>query len=264
MLPKQQRSQWSKDLNVKTIESGESTDVLYFVGCTASYDLRAQKIAKALAQIFDHLQLDFATLGNAERDCGNCIKMLGEDMHYALIKKEQGALINSLKINRIVATSAHSYHTLKDYGLRKDIKIQHYTEFLSEKIQDGSLDFSRNLDKTVTYQDPCYLGRHNNIYESPRHVLNSIPGLKLVEMEQNRHLAMCCGGGGGLIWQDIKPEHRFSFTRVKEAVATGADTLATACYFCLLMFEEAVTVLGMQETLQVRDIAELVAEAISE
>ena len=136
---------WAKGLDVKTINKGESTDVLFFVGCTASYDPRAQQIAKSLVKIFNHLQIDFGTLGNAETDCGNCIRMLGEEMHFDLIKKDQGGLINSLDVNTIVATSAHSYHTLKAYGLRKSIKIQHYTEFLWDKIQDGSLKLSKKL-----------------------------------------------------------------------------------------------------------------------
>ncbi len=262
MRPKQERTQWLKDLEVKTIKKGESADILFFVGCTASYDPRAQKIARALVKIFEHLEVDYAILGNAERDCGNCVRMLGEDMLFDMLKEEQGGLIDSLNINRIVTTSPHSYNALLDYGLRDEIKIQHYTQFLYEKIQDGSLKFSKSLDKIVTYADPCYLGRHNNIYEEPRDVLQAIPGLKLVEMEKNRRFALCCGGGAGRIWQETPIQERFANPRTEEALTTGASVMATACYYCLLNYTDAIKTLDKEEAIEALDIAEIVAQAI--
>ncbi|MFX0091249.1 MAG: (Fe-S)-binding protein [Candidatus Hodarchaeota archaeon] len=261
MRSKKERMDWAKGLNVRELKKGESVDVLYFVGCTASYDTRAQNIAKSMVKIFEHLNVDFAVLAG-ERDCGNCIRMLGEEMLFEEIKEDQGKKIREVNIKRIVATSPHSYNVLKEYGLGDEVIIQHYTQFLAEKIQDGSLKLTKSLDYTITYQDPCYLGRHNNIYDEPRTVLKAIPGSKFVEMERIREMAMCCGGGGGRIWQETPIAERFAVPRTEEALSTGANMFATACYYCLLNFTDSIKTLDADEKMEAKDIAEIVAEAI--
>jgi Fe-S oxidoreductase len=261
MRSKKERMDWAKDLDIREIKKGESTDVLFFVGCTASYDTRAQNIAKSLVKILQHMNTDFAIM-EGERDCGNCIRALGEEMLYEEIKEEQGKKIKNVNIKRIIATSPHSYNVLKDYDLGDEIIIQHYTQFLAEKIQDGSLKLTKSLEYTITYQDPCYLGRHNDIYEEPREVLQAIPGIKLVEMKRNRQFALCCGGGGGRIWQETPIAERFAVPRTEEAIETGANLFVTACYFCLLNFIDSIKSLDADDKMEAKDIAEIVVEAL--
>ncbi|MFX0061421.1 MAG: (Fe-S)-binding protein [Candidatus Hermodarchaeota archaeon] len=261
MRSKKERMDWAKDLNVRVLKKGDSADVLFFVGCTASYDTRAQNIARSLVKILQHMGIDFAVM-EGERDCGNCIRTLGEEMLYEEIKEEQGKKIRNLKIQRIIATSPHSYNILKDYDLGDEVIIQHYTQFLAEKIGTGSLKMTKPLDYTITYQDPCYLGRHNEIYDEPREVIKAIPGIKFVEMERIREMALCCGGGGGRIWQETPIAERFAVPRTEEAIKTGANMFATACYFCLLNFTDSIKTLDAEEKIQSKDIAELVAEAL--
>ncbi|MFX0114080.1 MAG: (Fe-S)-binding protein, partial [Candidatus Hodarchaeota archaeon] len=196
LRPKRERMDWAKDLDVRVLEKKDTTDVLYFVGCTASYDPRAQNIAKAMVKILNHLEVDWGVLKD-EKDCGNCAKTLGEDMLFDALSKDNKKKLKKMAVQRIITTSPHSYSAHKMYELGENIKIQHYTEFLAEKIRDGTLKFTNSIDKKVTYHDPCYLGRHHNIFEEPREVLKAIPGIQLVEMKRNRKFAMCCGGGGG-------------------------------------------------------------------
>ncbi|MFW9995481.1 MAG: (Fe-S)-binding protein [Candidatus Odinarchaeota archaeon] len=258
---KKERLDWAKGLDVPVLKQGESTDVLFFVGCTASYDTRAQNIAKSLVKIFRHMNIDFAVM-DGEKECGNCIRSLGEEMLYEEIKEEQGKKISKLNVKRIIATSPHSYNVLNDYGLGDEVIIQHYTQFLAEMIREGSLKLTKPLDYTITYQDPCYLGRHNDIYDDPREVLQAIPGVKFVEMKRIRQFAMCCGGGGGRIWQETPIAERFAVPRTEEALETGANVFATACYYCLLNFTDSIKTLDADEKLQAKEIAEIVAEAL--
>lgn len=149
------------------------------------------------------------------------------------------------------------------YDLPKDTTVYHYTQFLDQLIEDGALEFNKSLPETaVTYYDPCYLGRHNNVYKEPRRVLEAIPGVKLVEMPNNRQLAICCGGGGGNAWRETKVEDQLSIPRLNEALDTGASVLASACYFCLQMFDDAVKVTNREQDIAIKDIAELITEAL--
>ncbi|MHA1166245.1 MAG: (Fe-S)-binding protein [Candidatus Hodarchaeales archaeon] len=261
MRSKKERMDWAQGLDVRVLKKGDSADVLFFVGCTASYDTRAQNIAKSLVKIFTHAGIDFAVM-EGERDCGNCIRTLGEEMLYEEIREEQGKKIRELNVKRIVATSPHSYNILKEYDLDDKIIIQHYTQYLAELIREGSLKLTKSLDYKITYQDPCYLGRHNDVYDEPREVIEAIPGIELVEMERNRRFSLCCGGGGGRIWQETPIAERFAVPRTEEALETGANIFATACYFCLLNFVDSIKSLNADEKMEAKDIAEIVAEAL--
>ncbi len=262
-LAAKERDKWAEGLNVPIAKKG--TEILYYVGCTASYDPRSQNIAKSLAKIFNHLHLNYGIIGAKEKDCGNCVYFMGENELSAYERSLNEEKIRKIKPEIIVATSPHSYNFIKNnYDLPEHTEVYHYTQFLHHLIADGKLEFTKELPETmVTYHDPCYLGRHNKEYDAPRKVLQAIPGIKLVEMKHNRQLSICCGGGGGNIWMETKPEERLSLPRLNEALETKAQILATACYFCLLMFEDAVKVTNNEENIKVRDISELVAEAIN-
>jgi Fe-S oxidoreductase len=256
------RTDWAKGLDVPIAKKG--TEILYFVGCTASYDPRSQKIAQAISSIFNHAKLDFGIVGTEERECGNCVYTMGEKELSDNEREKNENLIQEVQPSIIVSTSPHSYNFINEkYDLPRDTKVYHYTQFLNQLIKDGTLEFTKSLPETnVTFHDPCYLGRHNDVYDEPRRVLEAIPGVKLAEMVNNRQLAICCGGGGGNAWAETDVEERLSIPRLNEAIDTGASVLATACYFCLQMLEDAVKVTNREQDIQVKDIAELVAEAL--
>ncbi|WP_455465247.1 (Fe-S)-binding protein [Candidatus Hodarchaeum mangrovi] len=257
-----ERADWAKDLDVPVAKKG--TDILYFVGCTASYDPRSQKIARALSAIFKHAKLDFGIAGKDERECGNCINFMGESLLSDFERERNEKIIAEVQPSIIVTTSPHSYNFFKNrYKIPPHSKVYHYTQLLDELIKDGKIEFSTPLPETkVTYHDACYLGRHNEIYDEPRKVLKAIPGLNLVEMKNNRKLATCCGGGGGNIWAETTVEERLSIPRLNEAIDAGATLLASACYFCLNMFEDARKVTNREQEIDTKDIAEIVAGAL--
>ena len=256
------RTDWAKDLNVPI--ANKETEILYFVGCNASYDPRSQSIARALVKIFKHVGLNFGIMGNKEKDCGNCIYFMGETELSDHERSQNESVIQEIQPAIIVTTSPHSYNIFKEkYELPKGTEVFHYTQFLDQLIKDGKLQFTKSFPETkVTYQDPCYLGRHNDVYDEPRRVLEAIPGVKLADMPNNRQLAICCGGGGGNAWAETEVEERLSIPRLNEAVDVGASVLATACYFCLQMFDDAIKVTNRENDIQAKDIAELVAEAL--
>jgi len=167
-------------------------------------------------------------------------------------------------VRKILATSPHCYNTFNNeyHEVGGDFEVIHYTQYFAQLIKEGRLKFSKQLNKRVAYHDPCYLGRHNGIYDEPREVLESIPGLELVEMSNSRENSLCCGGGGGRIWMETKKGERFSDLRIEQAIEAGAEVLVTACPYCILNFEDSVLTTDKGDILQIRDISELVLEAI--
>lgn len=262
------RGRWTKDLDfdVKLLRD-EPADVLFIPGCFGSYHRRCQEVSKAMAQILKKLEVDFAILGKDEKCIGDNNRLVGE---FGLFEELVEKNIKAMKINefnRIVSIDAHAFHSLKNeytkFGFSKP--VLHHTEFLAQNL-DALKDMSNELDYTVTYHDPCYVGRRNGIYEEPRKVIRSIPGVELVEMRRIKENALCCGGGGGGVWLDsyIKEfmKERPAENRVKEAAATGADILVSACILDIPMFEDALKVTGLEDQIVVKDISELVLEAI--
>ena len=261
-ISRSKRSDWAQDLKVKYVSEGEKAELLYFVGCAAAYDSRAQEVARALVKNLNTLGIDFSILGNKETCCGNEVYSLGEKGLFEILVEKNLSLLDQYRINRILTTSPHCFNAFKNkYG--KDLAVQHYTQYFADLIDKGKLKFSQRVEKVVTYQDPCFLGKHNDIYDEPRKIIESIPGIKLVELNLSRGRSVCCEGGGGRMWYDIPGERgRLAETRVKEAIDVGADILAVACPFCLLTFDDAVKTTGNEDKIQVMDIMELVAEAL--
>ena len=255
------RTKWAKDLNVKKVPY-EKVDTLLYIGCTASYDVEAQKIAKALVRIFNSLGIDFGISDN-ESCCGCITRRLGDELLFDEISKDNVNFFQNSGIRRIVTVSPHSYNTfIKEYNGIESIEILHYTQFLHELIQSGQINFKNEINAKVTYHDPCYLGRHNGIYEEPRDILKKIPGIDFVEMEYNREFSFCCGGGGGGMWLKTEKESRLSNIRAQQALQTGARIVAVACPWCHIMLDDALKSITSESEVIVMDIAELVAEAM--
>jgi len=260
-ISREDRAAWAAGLEIKGAQEGCET--LYFVGCSPAYDPRAQMATRALAKALTAADLDFGTLGTKESCCGNEVRRMGESGLFEMLVEENGELIRSVGAQRLVTSSPHCFNTFRnEYGL-DEMMVLHYTQLVAELIEQGKLTLTKSVDKTVTYHDPCFLGKQNHIFDEPRAILKAIPGLKLVEMDRSRERSLCCEGGGGRMWAEgTNLEERLAFQRVQEAADTGAEVLAVACPFCLLTLEDAVKVQELDDRLQVLDIMELVDLAI--
>ncbi len=256
------RADWAKDLGVKVL--GEATsDILLYVGCAPSYDPRVQSVSKALVKIFQKADLDFGILGKKESCCGNEIKRMGEQALFKKLSKDNTNLFKKSGVKKIIAISPHCFNAFKNDYPDLAVPVQHYTQVLADLIEKGKIGMSKTSDLSVTYQDPCFLGKQNLVFDEPRKILTSIPGLKFVEMERTRHRSLCCEGGGGRMWAEGSTEGaRNGEIRIKEAVALGAKMMTTSCPFCLLNLEDAVKISGLGSEIIVKDIAEVVLEAM--
>ncbi|NWF77190.1 MAG: (Fe-S)-binding protein [Chloroflexi bacterium] len=260
----EKRNDWAKDLKVRSFAS--STEILYFPCCVPSYDPDVKTVARATATIFNKLGIDYGLIGTQARCCGESIRKAGHEDTFQSLVQNNINLFTTNGVKTIVVSSPHCYHTFKNEypELGGKFEVLHTTQYLASLIEQGKLKLSRRvgINKKVIYSDPCYLGRHNGIYNEPRKILQSIPGLKLIEFPDAREDALCCGGGGGRIWMDTPKGQRFSDMRVEQAVAQGADIIAVACPYCFLNYRDSVLSMGKADTMQVKDISELVAEAI--
>jgi Fe-S oxidoreductase len=258
----EKRGDWAKDLGVKKFSPG--TEILYFPCCIPAYDPDVKVVSQATATILNKLGIDFGILGSEERCCGEAIRKAGyEDTFQSLAQSNINAF-SSNDVKTVVVSSPHCYHTFKNEypELGGKFQVLHITQYLAQLIDQGELKFSKEINKRVIYSDPCYLGRHNGIYDEPRKVLQSIPGLELIEFPDSHEDAICCGGGGGRIWQETVKGERFSDIRVEQAIERGADVIAVACPYCFLNYRDSMLTMGKAEVIEVKDISELVAEAI--
>jgi len=259
------RIDWARDLKVKTFPTTTKAEVLCFIGCAPAYDPRSQAIARSMVSVFNDLGVDFATLGAEEQCSGDHILRLGEKGLFEMLAEHNISQFEMFDSERILTLCPHCFNTLKNdkpYSNR-NLNVQHYIEFLAEELKGGKLKLSRSINKKVTYHDPCFLGKRNGIYVAPREILKAIKGLELVEMKRNRENSFCCGGGAGRTWtEEAVPEKRPSVERVKEALDLGVEVIATACPFCVTTLEDAVKVLDVEDKIVVRDILELLEEAI--
>ena len=259
---REKRTDWIKDTGIKPFAKG--MDVLYFACCFNSYDPKLIRVAKATTRIMEKAGISFGILSNEQSCCGESIRKTGNEELFKNLVRSNTDAFNKAGVTKIVVSSPHCYHTLKNEypELGAQFEVVHSSQFVAELIKDKKIQLTKEFKKKVTLHDSCYLGRHNNIYEEPRNVLTSIPGLELVEMLNNRKDGLCCGGGGGRIWAETKKNERFSDIRVRQAIDVGADTLATACPYCMANFEDSVLSMGKSSVLQVKEIVELVADAI--
>jgi Fe-S oxidoreductase len=258
------RTDWAEGLDIKIIGEDSDVDVLYWVGCTEALEDRSLKVAQAVARLMKQAGVNFGILGEEEMCCGDPARRLGAEHLFQMLAMNNIQLFSSYNIKKIVTACPHCFNTLKNEypRLGGQFEVIHHSQFIADLIRKNLLKMNQVRETVVTYQDPCYLGRYNDIYRPPRHVLKSIPGVHLVEMEQNRKNGFCCGGGGGRMWLEEDTGQRISELRLSQAMDTHAQVMATACPFCLQMFEDAARVKEVDESLKIRDIAELVAEAL--
>jgi len=260
---KENRGNWAKGTGIRQYQPGD--EFLYYVGCIGSYDARGNQTARALGEVLRHSGLSFGILGSEESCDGNEANLLGETGLFQLLAEENIQKFKKLGVKKIVTLSPHAYNIMKNeyprYG--GNFEVKHYTQLLRDIIRDGKIDISQGVNAQVTYHDPCFLGRHNGEYDAPREILQSIPGIKLVEMERNRENSFCCGGGAGNFYTDFLhgKENTPSRIRVREAAETGAEVVAVACPACMTMLDEAVKTEKLEGKLVVKDIAEIVREA---
>ncbi|HEY5731660.1 MAG TPA: (Fe-S)-binding protein [Anaerolineales bacterium] len=243
-------------------------DVLWFVGDYASYHPRVQSATKALAKVLNALGVDFGILGPEENSDGDSQRLAGERGLFEMLAEKNAKVFGKYQFNTIITTDPHAYNAIKNEYPRLGISfpVQHYTEYLVERIDQLKALMNHEVKARVTFHDPCYLGRANNVFDQPRALLKTIAGLELVEMAHNHTNSLCCGGGGGGMWLDgfqwEKAHVRLSDWRLREAVSVDANILAVACPYEAPRFEDAAKTMQGADQLQVRDIAELLAEAM--
>ncbi|MBI5601892.1 MAG: (Fe-S)-binding protein [Deltaproteobacteria bacterium] len=265
--PASKRADWTKEvpgLLVPILKAGDEAEVLYFVDGYASYDPRVQIIAQAIVQGLHRSNIQFGILGAREKDSGHQVRRLGEEGLFQNLLEENMETLGSRRFKQIVTTDPHAFNTLKkDYP--GDLPVMHYSQFFLPLIQDGRLKPAKALapGDVYTYHDPCYLGRHNGLYDPPRQILKTLPGMNLVEMQRCRDRSFCCGGGDVNLWHEIEGEEmRMAGKRVRMARDAGANVIVTACLFCLLNLEDAVKTAGLDKEMRVTDLMELVVSTI--
>ena len=264
------RANWAQGLSVKPFAEG--MEILYFPGCYLSYDPRLKKVAVATVNILKRAGVDFGILGTKENCCGESIRKTGDEELFKRLARENIKTFIDNGVKKILVSSPHCYHTFKNEypEFKVNFEVVHISQFLFELIQEGKLELNKAYDKKVTYHDPCYLGRHNGVYEEPRGVLKKVPGLELIEMADSLQNSLCCGGGGGRIWMETLKGERFSDLRLEQATGIGAQVLVTACPYCITHFEESRLTLadgesretGNGEVIEIKDITEIIAEVI--
>jgi Fe-S oxidoreductase len=248
---------------VKILNGKNGADTLYFVDSITSYDDRMQSIARATAKILDRVGANFGILGAAEKDSGHEVRRFGEETLFMALRDHNVDAIKGCGAKRIVTADPHAFNALKhDY---KDVPpVEHISQVIAREVKAGTLKFKPIENGTVyTYHDPCYLGRHNHVYDDPRDVLDAIPGMKRVEMKRCRDRSFCCGGGGLMLFYEPKEEERIGVKRVRMAAEAGANVIVTACPFCMVNIEDAIKVAGLEGKMEAIDLAELVDQQIA-
>jgi len=262
-LPAGERLAWAHGLDVPVMEPGKEVEYLYWVGCSASYDRRNQAIARAVVKILRAAGVSFGVM-QEERCHGEVARRLGEEYLYQTLQQENIKAINRYRFRKVITHCPHCFNTIKNefpqFG--GTYEVLHHSQVIDELIRAGRIKPTKALDATFAFHDSCYLGRYNGILEAPRSVARSVPGLRVVELPRNRARGLCCGGGGGHMWMEVKSKKRVNLIRVEEILEAKVDTVGTGCPFCLAMLDLGRKVKGADETLQVKDVSELVAESL--
>jgi len=261
--PSEKRGDWARGLSVPLYDG---QDYLLYIGCVGSYDERGQRIARALSRVLDRIGVSFGILGREEGCDGNEARAMGETWLFEQLAEKNLEMFRSRNVKRIITLDPHAYNAFtQDYrNLGADWEVYHYTQILAERIE-ALRPLLRTYTATVAYHDPCYLGRHNGVYDAPRQVLAALPGINLVEMDMNGPNALCCGGGGGNFFTDILGGGKESPARIRIAQAreAGADILAVACPQCAKMLDDAAKAEDSDRGVEIVDIAELIVRCMS-
>jgi len=262
------KEDWAEGQNVKLIGENGQIDILYWVGCTAALEERNIKIAKAVVTLLRAADVNFAILGNKESCCGEPARRIGNEYLFQTLAKKNIDVMKKYEIKKIVTSCPHCFNTIKNeypqFG--GDFEVVHHTEFLADLIKQGKLKVSQNFTKNTTYHDSCYLGRYNDIYAAPRLILQNVMdnGNGPLEMEHTMNKAFCCGAGGGRMWMEEQIGRRINQMRTEEAIDVKAEVIASACPFCLQMFEDAIKSLEQEGSMKAMDISEILLSNLKE
>jgi Fe-S oxidoreductase len=258
------RTEWTKDLGVKIFSEVTDPEILFWVGCCGSYDARNQKVATSMVKILQASGIRFGILGNEEGCCGDPARRIGNEYLFQMTAEANIEIMKGCGVKKILTLCPHCFHTLKNeypqFG--GEFQVIHHTQFLTELISSGKLKLTKPINKVITYHDSCYLGRANQIFEAPRKILKSIPGLKLIEMERHHNRSFCCGAGGGRMWMEEHIGTRINQMRTDQAIEVKAELIGTACPYCLTMLFDGIKEKGKAETMAAFDLSELVEQSM--
>jgi Fe-S oxidoreductase len=237
-------------------------EYLYFTCCTVCYDPRNVLVARATAEILNKAGLSWGLPGTDVNCCGESLRKVGDEELFEKLKEKNRGIFSAKGIKKMITISPHCYQTFKkEYG--EDYDIVHFTELIAGLVKSGKLLPKKDFGGIkVTYHDPCYLGRHNGIYDAPREVLKALPGVKFVEMERIREQSFCCGGGGGGLWIERAKGERLSDLRIEEALSTGANVIATSCPYCISMLDDSIRTMNVEDRIKLKDVTELFFESL--
>ena len=240
-LPQESRADWAEGLDVRVITEGEQApEYLYWVGCAGAFDDRAKAISRSVVRVLQRADVSFAILGSRELCTGDPARRIGNEYLFQTLAEQNVQTLADAEVTTVIANCPHCFNTLRneypDYGGR--FEVIHHSQLFSRLVAEGRLRQTGRLDETIAYHDPCYLGRHNDVYRDPRRALGSIPGVETVEMPRHGERALCCGAGGARMWMEERIGKRINQERVEEAASTGADTIAVSCPFCLIMLDD--------------------------
>jgi Fe-S oxidoreductase len=261
----QNRAEWAKDLNIKTMAENSECEILFWVGCAGSFDERYKNVSKAFAQIMQKAGVEFRILGTEEKCCGDSARRLGNEYLAQTLMQENIETLNKYGVKKIVTACPHGFNILKNeypqFG--GNYKVLHHSQFIDNLIKTNKISL-KYVGKTskLTYHDSCYLGRYNSLYEEPRHALESLRTIEIIEPERTKEKAFCCGAGGGRMFLEEDSEIRINENRTKELLSTNVDTIASACPFCMTMINDGLKSEDKTEKIAVKDIAEIVLEHI--
>ncbi|MER3522718.1 MAG: Fe-S oxidoreductase [Ignavibacteria bacterium] len=258
------RADWAEGLDIPTMANAPDAEVLFWVGCAGAYDARYKKVTQSFARLMKLAGVKFAILGTEEKCNGDAARRMGNEYLAQMLIQENVATLNKYNVKKIVTTCPHCLQSLgkeyKQFG--GDYEVVHHTTFLQSLIEQGKLKVHQAVQERVTFHDPCYLGRYNDEYDAPRTIVDTVAGER-VEMKRSRDRSFCCGAGGGRMWMEEHEGKRVNIERTEEALATGANAVATGCPFCMTMLTDGVKAKDAAETVQVKDIAELLLEAVT-
>jgi len=260
-----ERADWAEGLDVKTMQNDPNCEYLFWVGCAGSFDDRYKKVSRALAKLMQKANIEFRILGIEEKCNGDTARRLGNEYIAQMLIMENVETLNKYNVKKIVTACPHCYHSLKNEYKQFDgnFDVIHHSELIKNLIEDGRITLKENGKSKITYHDSCYLGRYNNIYNEPRKSLQHIKGIDLIEMNRNKDKGFCCGAGGGRMFLEDEEGGRVNEERTKEAIETGADTIVSACPFCMTMMTDGVKHFEKSDEVAVKDIAEIVLENLS-
>lgn len=260
--PRENRTTWQEGLDVPAF--GPDKEYFLFVCCHSCYDPRSTKIAKSISRLLQQAGVSFGVIGAEESCCGESVRKLGDEELFQKLAQANIELFNGKGVKKIITTSPHCLWTFNNEypELGGEWEVIHYTELLQQLVVDGKLSFPKALGKKVAYHDPCYLGRHSQVYDAPRQLLAGPADIQVTELDRNREMSLCCAGGGGRIWGEVPMGERFGELRIADAVAQGAEVLATACPYCVNMLTDACKSLDKQDALEIVELSELLAEAL--